>query len=121
MDRKLLGSQGETAAVRFFKKNGYQILSRNFACPMGEIDLICHGQGAIVFVEVKTLADDLASDPEEKVNRAKRQKLKKTADFWLQKHRHPQCAYRFDVISVILDEKDEPKIRHIPDAFLPGE
>src|SRR5712671_93545 len=99
MDRRLLGAEGEKAAVDYFKQNGYKILTRNFACPLGEIDLICHGEGAIVFVEVKTLADDQASDPEEKVNWAKQRKLIQTAEVWLQKHRHPQCAYRFDVIS----------------------
>lgn len=120
MDPKLLGTQGESAAVQFLKANGYQVLSRNFACPLGEIDLICHGEGAIVFVEVKTLTDDSAADPEGKVNRTKQRKMKMTADFWLQKHRHPNCAYRFDVVSVLLAGDGKPRIRHIPEAFIPA-
>ena len=120
MDRKLLGSEGENAAVQFFKQNGYKILSRNFSCPMGEIDLICHGEGAIVFVEVKTLASDEAGDPEEKVNRTKQRKMRLTAELWLQKHRYPKCSYRFDVISVILGHDGKPHVRHIPEAFIPS-
>ena len=120
MDRKLLGAEGEKAAVRYFKQNSYKILSRNFSCPMGEIDLICHGEGAIVFVEVKTLTTDQAGDPEEKVNRVKQRKMRQTAELWLQKHRYPKCAYRFDVISVILGDDGIPRIRHIPEAFIPS-
>ena len=117
--RKKLGRVGERAAARHLKSNGYRILARNFACPVGELDLVCYHDGAIVFVEVKTRQHDTSTDPEENITRAKRRKLELTARAWLASHREPDCAYRFDAVSVIVPADGETRVRHIVDAFEP--
>ena len=38
--RLKLGRQGEEAAVKFIKKQGYRILEKNFKTKSGEIDII---------------------------------------------------------------------------------
>ncbi|RIK66756.1 MAG: YraN family protein [Planctomycetota bacterium] len=119
-DRKMLGAAGEDAAARFLKSLGYKVLARNYTSPVGELDLVCHHDDTIVFVEVKTLADDAAGDPEEHVNPAKQRQLARVARAWLAAHRHPDCAYRFDVISVVLRENAQPSIRHFVEAFIPN-
>ena len=111
LDKKKLGAFGEAAAAKFLKKSGHTILARNYACPLGEIDLICFHKGCIIFVEVKTLSDDFASDPEEHINPAKQRKLHKIARHWLAAKRQPDCAYRFDAVSVIVPPVGEPRVR----------
>jgi putative endonuclease len=115
-----LGKAGEKAACRFLKSSGYHILARNFGCPVGEIDLICRDAESIVFVEVKTRADDAAADPETNITPAKQRRMERAAKVWLARHHWPDCAYRFDAVSVIIPSTREAKVRHIREAFLPS-
>lgn len=117
--RKLLGQGGESVAVRHLKRQGYRILNRNYACPAGELDVVCRKDGTIVFVEVKSLRSDLRGDPEQNVTRAKQRHLLRAARHWLADHDQPQAAYRFDVVSVVLPESGPPRVRHIVEAFVP--
>jgi len=54
MKKKRVGKIGEDFAVKYFKKNGYRVVERNFSTRFGEIDLIVGKNGVLVFVEVKT-------------------------------------------------------------------
>lgn len=117
--RRHLGNAGEKAAERFLKKAGYRILARNYACRTGELDLICFRDECIVFVEVKTLESDDFDDPESKITPGKQRRLQRAARDWLDRHDRPDCAYRFDAVSVVLPEGGRPAIRHIEEAFLP--
>ncbi len=116
---KQLGAIGEQAALRYLRSLGHKILANNFTCPAGELDLITFHNGVVVFVEVKALASDLHADPEGHITPAKQRKLRQVAEYWLSRHRHPECAYRFDAVSVIVPETGDPVIRHIPEAFIP--
>lgn len=117
---QLLGKAGEKAACRFLRRGGYHILARNFACPLGEIDLICRHADGIVFVEVKTRSDDSAADPEANITPGKQRRMERAAQAWLAQHRWPDCAYRFDAVSVIIPSLGEARVRHICEAFLPS-
>lgn len=114
-----LGAAGEKAAVRYLKRNGYKVLARNYVCPLGELDVICLGDDGIVFVEVKTRTHELDADPEENIDARKRRKLMQVARYWLREHREPQCAYRFDALSVIIPDRGDPTVRHVQEAFEP--
>jgi putative endonuclease len=115
-----LGQSGEKIARRHLKKQGYRILAANYECAAGEIDLIGFREGCIVFFEVKSRASDAAAPPEENITPAKRRQMEKTARYWLAANRHPDCAYRFDAISVVIPPQGEPAIRHIVEAFTPA-
>jgi putative endonuclease len=119
VDTKKLGAAGEKLASDFLRKAGYKILARNYVCPNGEIDLICFGDNAIVFVEVKTRADDDAADPEANITPAKQKQMERAARQWLSSHRQPDCAWRFDAVSVVMPPTAEPRVRHIIEAFIP--
>ncbi len=118
--RRKLGNAGEKAAERFLKKSGYRILARNYTCRAGEIDLICFRDECIVFVEVKTLESDDFTDPESKITPAKQRRLERAARDWLDRYNRPECAYRFDAVSVVFPEGGKPAVRHIEEAFFPG-
>ena len=52
------GAVGEVLAARFLRDKGYQILSSNYRCRQGEIDIIAVKDIYIVFAEVKTRRQD---------------------------------------------------------------
>lgn len=116
MSNKAKGTQGETDAEAYLVGNGYAILERNFACAVGEIDLIAQKDGRYVFVEVKSRTQNRFGTPAQAVNRTKQQHIVKAALFYLKTTvRSTDVPMRFDVIEVLPGQ-----IRHIPSAFAPG-
>ena len=111
-----LGSEGEELAVKFLKKRDYTIIARNYKTIIGEVDIIAKDGDTIVFVEVKTRANDTFGYPFEAVNRNKRKKLKNLALLYLKKQRQ-EFAVRFDVISISCIHNGKKSIEHIIDAF----
>ncbi len=117
--RNKLGKVGEVLACKHLKHHGYRVLARNYVCPAGELDLICTREGCIVFVEVKSRRDDAPADPLETITRGKQRQLERVARAWLAAHGEPDCAYRFDAISVLIPSQGDPTVRHVVDAFVP--
>ena len=116
MNTVSLGSEGEGLAVEFLKKKNYKILAKNYKTFIGEIDIVAKDGDTIVFVEVKTRANDAFGLPFEAVNKGKRQKLKNLALLFLKKHPREAPA-RFDVISIVQTHDGNKVIEHITDAF----
>ena len=118
-DKKLLGAFGEDAACRYLRRHGYQILGRNFACRLGEVDVIARRRGFVVFVEVKLRKDPSHGTAAEFVTPAKQRRVILAAERWLQQN-HTDLQPRFDVIEVYapqgLDTK-KPEIYHLEDAY----
>lgn len=112
---------GEKAAAAYLRRAGFRILARNYACPLGEIDLIGETDDTIVFVEVKTRTDDAPSAPEGNINLGKQRRLTRAARHWLSSHDQPDRAYRFDAVSVVLAPDGRADVRHIEEAFVPDE
>jgi putative endonuclease len=117
-DRANLGHRGEKLAGKFLKKLGYRIITQNYRCPAGELDLIALDGNAIVFVEVKTRRSEEADDVERAVNPAKRRQLVRVAKYYLVSkpaaQKHP-C--RFDVVGIVCSHDGDHEVRHIRDAF----
>jgi putative endonuclease len=111
-----LGLKGEDLAVQFLKKKGYRILWRNYKSPLGEIDIVAQDGEALVFVEVKTRADNSFGLPFEAVDYRKREKLRKVALYYLKNCCKRDVPSRFDVLSIQAGG-DRNEIEHIIDAF----
>jgi len=95
-------------------------IARNFACKLGEIDLIAtDSNGAIVFVEVRTRADESYTRAQETVTPKKRGKLIRTAKYFLKTYKVKDRPLRFDVVAVVLGRKGPVQIRHYENAFTP--
>ena len=119
-DRAGLGRAGEKRAERFLRRHRYRIVTRNYRCPTGEIDLVALDGRTVVFVEVKTRADREHADPQDAVNSAKQRRLLKSAEFFLRQTDSQDRPCRFDVIAITLDDDAEMKVEHITDAFAPS-
>ena len=113
-----LGSRGEKLACRFLRRNGYKVLYRNFRGRSGgEIDIVCRDGDTLVFVEVKTRADENFGRPVEAVDRQKQLRVSKGGLAWLRMLDNPDIDFRFDVVEVLLPSEGDPQLELIQDAF----
>ncbi|AZA52714.1 YraN family protein [Chryseobacterium sp. G0201] len=111
-----LGKKAEDLAVEFLQKNGYKILIRNFRYQKAEIDIITEKDSLIVVVEVKARSTDAFMLPQEAVNKRKISLIVSATNHYLEEFNKNQ-EVRFDIISVLPDEKGRLVIEHIIDAF----
>ena len=105
-DRKLLGKIGEDLAVSMLFAEGYTILERNFRSHYGELDIICQKEEVIYFVEVKTRTCDLFGEPDEAVNSIKRQRMRKTAEYYMMVKKLDTDVV-FKIVEVMIRETDD--------------
>ena len=118
-DRKLLGRWGEKHCEKFLKNKGLKKLARNFSCKAGEIDLVMVAPNrAIVFVEVKTRADENLIPTESVITHAKKTKLSRAARYFLAAHNIENRPYRFDVVTIVLGQAGPAQIKHYENAFV---
>ena len=119
MERRELGRWGEERAARYLTLRGWHVLARNYACRMGEIDLIAERRGIVAFVEVKLRKNAEFAEAREFVTRAKQERIRATAELWLAGH-ETQSQPRVDVIEIYAPAGEStrfPKINHIVNAF----
>lgn len=115
-----LGRQGEQMARTYFLKKYYEILEENWTFGKSEIDLILYRDSTIVFVEVKTRTGNAFGEPEDFVDAAKQEQMQKAAEAYIRLMEH-RGEVRFDILSVMINNSGEPILKHIPDAFWPGQ
>lgn len=117
------GAMGEVLAARFLRDKKYTILSANFRCRQGEIDIIAQDGPYIVFVEVKTRSCDALYTAREAVTVSKQRRLIVTAGVYLS--RYPsKLQPRFDVVEVVTEPGSPVKvneINHIIGAYESGD
>jgi len=111
-----LGKKAEEMAAEFLIKNGYQILLRNFRYQKAEIDIIAEKDNLIIITEVKARSTDAFMLPQEAVNKRKISLIVSAANHFMEEFNKNQ-EVRFDIISVLPDEKGKLVIEHIVDAF----
>lgn len=119
MARISKGAVGEVLAARFLRDKGYGIVSANYRCRFGEIDIIAEDDEYIAFVEVKTRAQQSWYTPREAVTEAKQERIYKTALLFLQEH-PTEKQPRFDVIEVITDPQKTVgalRVEHLCNVF----
>ena len=110
------GKKAEDLAVQHLIKNGYKILVRNFRFQKAEIDVIAEKNNVIIVVEVKARSTDAFMLPQEAVTKTKIRLIVSAANHYLEEFNKNQ-EVRFDIISVLPDEKKNLIIEHITDAF----
>lgn len=116
--KRSLGSLGEKKALEYLKSLGYDILAVNFYSRRGEIDIIAEDKGVLSFIEVKTRTSKSFGAPEESVTFRKRERIVRTALYYLNARGWPRLSCRFDVLTVNIDPKTgDAKFNLTKDAF----
>ncbi len=114
---RALGRAGEDVACEHLARKGYEIVARGFRLFRGEIDIVARDGDTLVFVEVKTRADESHGRPEESVTPGKQRQIRRIAQGYLVTHPAPGVGCRFDVVSILYRAPDDCRLEHFVDAF----
>ncbi|MDP4153339.1 MAG: YraN family protein [Bacillota bacterium] len=124
MRAETAGEFGEKACVEFLKKKKYKIITTNFSCNFGEIDIIASDKKELVFVEVKTRRRTDHGNPSEFVDIRKLSRMTRTAELFIKLY-PSGLSPRFDVIEVIIgtngDKFETLSINHIKGIIFDSE
>ena len=115
--RNRLGTEAESAALSYLESRGLVLITRNFRCGAGEIDLVLTDDRCLAFVEVRYRRSQLFGGAAASVDRRKQDRIRHTAELFMQSH--PALEFdetRFDVVAVSGDPQDF-RMEWIPDAF----
>ena len=115
--RSRLGRSAEILAAAELGKRGYEIITSNYHCRMGEIDLIAKDGDCLVFVEVRCKRTAEYGTPAESITPSKVRKLYATAQQYLLDQELGDVACRFDVVAVGAENGSLVVREVIRDAF----
>jgi putative endonuclease len=115
LTRAEIGALGERLAADHLERAGMRVLTRNWRCRYGELDLIAVDPAAktVVFVEVKTRTSEQFGGLAEAVTPAKVRRLRRLAGIWLAGQDTGWAAIRIDVIGVRFGRRRTPEITHL--------
>lgn len=108
-----LGRKGEMLAAAYLRHIGFVILSQNWRCREGELDIVATDGEVLVVCEVKTRAGEKFGDPAEAVTDEKIARIRRITGQWLRTFRCTWCPVRFDVISVLASPEGF-RFKHFP-------
>ena len=97
------GKHAEGRAAAHLESLGYVIVERNARTAGGEIDIVAREGDELVFVEVRSRADDSTGGAEDTVGPAKRRRVARAAAAYLVERNPHRATCRFDVIAITGD------------------
>lgn len=101
-ERRKRGDAGEAFARRFLRQSGYKILLCNWTHGSDEIDIVALERNCLVFIEVKTRAEQDKRGGYAAVDKRKRNAQKRAISAYLNALRKPPTEHRFDVVEVFV-------------------
>jgi len=108
------GLAAEKIAATFLTQQGLKLVTSNFHCRYGEIDLIMQEGTTLVFVEVRLRTNPTFGNAAASITPQKQQKLINTAQFYLQQH-VLNLPCRFD--AVLLNKADMAQVEWVRNAI----
>jgi putative endonuclease len=119
MNTRSVGKFGEQIAENFLKKNGINIIKKNYFSKFGEIDLIGIEKKTIIFIEVKYRKNNNFGFPVDSINDKKIDKINKTAEMFLYENENDYNDFecRFDIISIISNNNDDYDIEWLKNQY----
>ncbi|MDX2077872.1 MAG: YraN family protein [bacterium] len=113
--KQTTGKLGESLAVDYLQKNGYRIITTNWRCKWGEIDIVAYDGQVVVFIEVKTRHSANTESAFENMTPAKMRKFIRSAYTYADKNQI--LTWRIDAIAIALNRSSSPIIEHVQNAF----
>jgi putative endonuclease len=116
----VLGRRAEDSALDYLRAHGLELLTRNYRCRGGEIDLVMREQDVLVLVEVRSRASSGYGSAAATVDGRKQSRIVHAARHLLRTR--PELARlkaRFDVVALepAADGSSGVEMRWIRDAF----
>jgi putative endonuclease len=112
-----LGRAAEQLAVAHLESQRLVILSRNWRCRAGELDVVATDGRRLIVVEVKARSSGAFGDPAQAVTPQKMVRIRAATNAWLRKYQMRWCPVRFDVVSVLWPASGSPRLQHLTGAF----
>ena len=110
------GAAAERRACLHLEAQGLRLVTRNYRCRMGEIDLVMQDGAAVVFVEVRLRGRHAMVSAAESIDAHKQSRLIAAAHHYLMTHTSAANApCRFDCM-LVTSQEDDP-IEWIKSAF----
>lgn len=106
------GADKERLAQTYLEAQGLRLVTSNYRCRRGEIDLVMRDGQTLVFVEVRYRASERFGGAAASVGLAKQRRLQAAAGHFLQGHGNA-LPCRFDVLAIGAGDR----IDWIRDAF----
>ena len=115
--RQDVGARGEDLAVVALQQEGMHVVTRNWRCKAGEIDIIAlevvAGCRTLVFCEVKCRTGLGFGGPLESITYAKLRKLRSLVAQYLSDEQPQADEIRLDAIGVVLQLGRPPELTHV--------
>jgi putative endonuclease len=123
LQRRNPGRAYETLAIKFLQRRGLQLVTRNYQCRGGEIDLIVKQGNTLIFVEVRYRQASTFGSAVESVTRAKQARIVHCARHYLMRHPNLSgCDLRFDIIGICQNGNSRGyQVEWLDNAFAPGD
>ncbi|MDG0973448.1 MAG: YraN family protein [Crocinitomicaceae bacterium] len=115
MTNQEMGKFGEDYAASYLRKNGYQILDRNYRFKKYEVDIICKHDDYLVFVEVKARNTSEIGPPWKAVTRVKQRQIIQCAHQYIIS-KDIDAEVQFDIISIVHNNSGT-FLEHLDRAF----
>lgn len=118
MHKRDKGGIGETVACNHLVGLGFEVIGRNYRKSWGELDIIAIKDGALHFIEVKSVTfipvDNVSTyKPEDNVHGLKARHIRKMIQTYIwEKNVSPDTSFQFHVACVYLDfDKRTARVR----------
>jgi len=110
------GEKAEDKALQFLLQEGLSVVSRNYRCKSGEIDLIMREDNALVIVEVRYRKNAKFGSALESITVKKQSRIIAATYHYLTANKMASQPIRFDVVAMT----GEDDFNWIKNAFLAG-
>jgi putative endonuclease len=107
--RRTLGQWGEEQAARYLEAHGCSLVTKNWRCTAGEVDLVVQDGACLAFVEVRTRRGRAYGTPEESITAAKLARMAAVAESYVYETEWPG-DWRLDVVAIEVQPGQPPAI-----------
>lgn len=116
-NKQVTGKTGETLAVSYLQRAGFQLLQQNWRHRRVEIDLIARKGDTLHFIEVKTRRSLQYGWPEEHIKPRKITRMMMAVEGFLETLPEPSPV-QLDILSIVLAGRKPPLFWLIEDVYL---
>ena len=116
--RQASGRAAEQQARSHLEQQGLRLLAQNWACRVGELDLVMLDGDTVVFIEVRYRQHAAWGGALESIDARKRGKISAAAQYFLQQKPHwAKHPCRFDVVAMSASAQPGERLNWIRNAF----
>ncbi len=111
--KRAVGSYGERLAERHLERVGMRVLTRNWRCGLGELDLVALDGVTLVGVEVKTRTQTAFGSPLEAITWEKAERLHRLVTAYAREQRLAPIGVRVDCVGVTQVGSAPARLEHL--------